>query len=912
MNALPAYRIHDWITLAAAALLCLLPMHLKAQSDGSGSSQSDRGSSQKSALGWALEPRQILREAVNRQLRALRGDDEHAAAPQYSGLPRTLRRQSKSAFSKTQVRPDAGSNPRPIQSRAQADGGDKDVKFPWASEKQKTANRPLAKSRQMVPGTEAKVTESKPSRLAPLSEAKRIAEQPQPEQVIQQTGGIFPLKSASRAQHSNAQPGANSAEIQRHLRKLYQQDGRKMPPMNLSQIPTTANSTPPMTRQQAVSPPRRPETAQPQSRKKPGLLQRIFSFGKKQNDEPQPVATRPQPQTVARRPQPTYRQPTSTFRAHQNLRSNEKSSNTTNRTAGTERKPGRPRLQLERTTKDDHKSVSQLRHSIKSAHKSPSIRDSRPARGSKESPRTSREPQFVLDITPPAEADKKQGEPAGPAGVDRADHIAHSPKAEPKPGDASQKDKQAPVRPAMAAEESDKPLWNLDRNNTAGEKAQLADNSGTPAAEADQSHKANRQEKSTGDAKDWTKLTDDSRHHSPASDKQAPRDHAAKVARYDSRKVPAEAPSTKSPAVLRYKRRSTDSPFTGLKLQDEWAKSSPIPPSAADAPGHDSGIVGEVDSQLAELSSNAGGKKPTEARPRTEPDGTQPAPAAAPATSPAAPADDKSAIAAVGENTENKPEPHEPEAKVAEVATKSTQSTQRPAGQQPEPQQAPVDDSDQQIAEWAAEAPAQQTRHVADGSGSAAEIGEAKQRREPAGGPTEEFPAHKVEASRREVADAERHQTYENTYAEHGRSRVASSSYVEQQEPAYTPRDDGYRDKMQRIVERTALSGFKGFCPVLLRDSRDLADAQPKFKSYYRGKNYYFSTAEAKAKFDSNPGKYAPANSGNDVVELVRGGRVVEGSLEYAGWYHNRLYLFTSAENLATFTREPGLYAVED
>ena len=127
--------------------------------------------------------------------------------------------------------------------------------------------------------------------------------------------------------------------------------------------------------------------------------------------------------------------------------------------------------------------------------------------------------------------------------------------------------------------------------------------------------------------------------------------------------------------------------------------------------------------------------------------------------------------------------------------------------------------------------------------------------------------------------------------------------------PGHASRTRG-SSNVDRIASRDG-TGYKGFCPVVLRDERNLADANDQFNTTYKGKTYFFSSQAAKSRFEANPERYAPANGGNDVVMLVRHDKIMDGSLDYAGWYKDRLYLFSSAENLETFTREPRMYASE-
>jgi YHS domain-containing protein len=119
-------------------------------------------------------------------------------------------------------------------------------------------------------------------------------------------------------------------------------------------------------------------------------------------------------------------------------------------------------------------------------------------------------------------------------------------------------------------------------------------------------------------------------------------------------------------------------------------------------------------------------------------------------------------------------------------------------------------------------------------------------------------------------------------------------------------------DKLQKIAERSELTGLKGFCPVALRDSRELKDARPQFQAKFNGKIYNLSSAEAKAKFESDPDVYAPAAGGQDVVLAASEATDREGSLDRAVWYRNRLYLFSSKESHEEFVASPATFAVDN
>lgn len=116
-------------------------------------------------------------------------------------------------------------------------------------------------------------------------------------------------------------------------------------------------------------------------------------------------------------------------------------------------------------------------------------------------------------------------------------------------------------------------------------------------------------------------------------------------------------------------------------------------------------------------------------------------------------------------------------------------------------------------------------------------------------------------------------------------------------------------EKMRRIRERFGMKGLKGFCPVTLRDDRELKDAKTEYYSMHRNQKFHFASAEARDKFESNPFRYVPAAYGADVVALSRDKDVLEGTLDFALWYKGRLYLFGSQANYDVFIAEPTKFA---
>ena len=132
-----------------------------------------------------------------------------------------------------------------------------------------------------------------------------------------------------------------------------------------------------------------------------------------------------------------------------------------------------------------------------------------------------------------------------------------------------------------------------------------------------------------------------------------------------------------------------------------------------------------------------------------------------------------------------------------------------------------------------------------------------------------------------------------------------SETAIRVDEPIHNSR---YVALTRKLAERDGLVGMQGYCPVALREQRRLVDARPEFLCLYRGRTYRVSSADAKARFDAHPARYAPAAGGFDVVLNSRGERGVDGRLTNAIWYQDQLYLFRTPETSREFNANPERY----
>jgi len=105
---------------------------------------------------------------------------------------------------------------------------------------------------------------------------------------------------------------------------------------------------------------------------------------------------------------------------------------------------------------------------------------------------------------------------------------------------------------------------------------------------------------------------------------------------------------------------------------------------------------------------------------------------------------------------------------------------------------------------------------------------------------------------------------------------------------------------------RTALEGY---CPVQLQDNDRWVAGKPNLEMSYHGQIFHFSSDAARKRFEAAPEKYAPAQSGNDIVVAAEENRTVPGNVNHSAVWHGRLYLFSNSAALSTFEADPARYA---
>jgi YHS domain-containing protein/thioredoxin-related protein len=105
------------------------------------------------------------------------------------------------------------------------------------------------------------------------------------------------------------------------------------------------------------------------------------------------------------------------------------------------------------------------------------------------------------------------------------------------------------------------------------------------------------------------------------------------------------------------------------------------------------------------------------------------------------------------------------------------------------------------------------------------------------------------------------------------------------------------------------LLGLDGFCPVQLVDNSRWEPGKRAWGAIHRGRTYLFAGMEERTRFLANPDRYAPVNSGDDVVLSLDQGQSVPGHREHGVQFEGHVYLFASEATLDKFQSNRHYYA---
>ncbi|MGA2798238.1 MAG: thioredoxin domain-containing protein [Thermoguttaceae bacterium] len=100
-----------------------------------------------------------------------------------------------------------------------------------------------------------------------------------------------------------------------------------------------------------------------------------------------------------------------------------------------------------------------------------------------------------------------------------------------------------------------------------------------------------------------------------------------------------------------------------------------------------------------------------------------------------------------------------------------------------------------------------------------------------------------------------------------------------------------------------------GFCPVTLAEKQQWAPGDRRYGAIHRGRTYLFTSSEEQRRFFTDPDRYAPIISGNDIVQAMEKGQAVPGKREHGVFYNGHIFLFADEATLDKFSKNPAYYA---
>jgi len=98
--------------------------------------------------------------------------------------------------------------------------------------------------------------------------------------------------------------------------------------------------------------------------------------------------------------------------------------------------------------------------------------------------------------------------------------------------------------------------------------------------------------------------------------------------------------------------------------------------------------------------------------------------------------------------------------------------------------------------------------------------------------------------------------------------------------------------------------GFHGVDPVAFVELGNRIDGSAQFAGVYDGVAYYFATADNLATFERNPSRYIPQNGGFCTYG-VSVGKKFDGDPRYSAIIDGKLYVFLNEGILRTFQKDP-------
>lgn len=102
--------------------------------------------------------------------------------------------------------------------------------------------------------------------------------------------------------------------------------------------------------------------------------------------------------------------------------------------------------------------------------------------------------------------------------------------------------------------------------------------------------------------------------------------------------------------------------------------------------------------------------------------------------------------------------------------------------------------------------------------------------------------------------------------------------------------------------------GLGGFSPVSLHNDRSWKKGDQTYIATHDGVDYYLTSPEQLAEFQSSPETYIPKFHGCDLVTLRHDQEAKTGAIEYGTFYEGHMYFFASTDNRNRFQNNPTWY----
>lgn len=107
---------------------------------------------------------------------------------------------------------------------------------------------------------------------------------------------------------------------------------------------------------------------------------------------------------------------------------------------------------------------------------------------------------------------------------------------------------------------------------------------------------------------------------------------------------------------------------------------------------------------------------------------------------------------------------------------------------------------------------------------------------------------------------------------------------------------------------RVVFLALDGFCPVRLKTEREWIQGDAQWAYEHQQQQYRFASEQEQKLFQEAPEEYAPRLLGCDPVIMWEADRAIPGTTEFAAYFNEELYLFTSEQNRELFRIDPERY----